>query len=401
MSSIALYFHVHQPFRIKNYSFFSVGSDSNYYSTKSSKLDNKKILEKVVSKCYLPTNKLLLDLLKQHPDFKVSFSLSGLVIEQLTQYAPEVIDSFKELVNTGKVEILSETYYHSLSSIYSKEEFISQIQLHRKLIKETFAYETTSFRNTELIYNNEIAKTVEDLGFKAVVAEGVDKYLSGRSPNFLYQPKDTKKIKLLLKNYQLSDDIAFRFSDRSWSQWPLTADKFVDWIKTVGKDADTINLFMDYETFGEHQWKETGIFDFLFEFPQQIMQNTDFKFLTVAETATVYKPVDTIDIREFTSWSDTERDVSAWLSNPMQLSAIKTLYELEGDVLETNDDALIQDWRRLTTSDHFYYMSIKESADGQVHKYFSPNENAYEAFTNFMTILHDLRQRVYTKIERN
>lgn len=400
MANVVFYFQVHQPYRIKDYSFFSIGSDSNYYQSESDALNNSKILQKVSQKCYLPTNKLLLNLIKKYPEFKISFSLSGLAIEQFKETAPDVLESFQLLVDTGNVEILSETYYHSLAAIYSESEFISQVNLHKNLIKEVFNYTPKVFRNTELIYNNKIAQLAEKLGYKAILAEGVDKYLGPKSPNFVYSPKGTKSIKLLLKNYTLSDDVAFRFSNSTWPEYPLTASKYSQWIEAAGKNSDTVNLFMDYETFGEHHWKETGIFEFLEELPPNLVER-NVTFMTVSEASEAFSPTSVLDISEFTSWSDKERDVSAWSENPMQQAAIKSLYQLERDVQACGDEQIVEDWRRLTTSDHFYYMSTKTMEDGTVHSYFSPNESPYDAYVNFMTILHDLRERVYTKIERN
>lgn len=397
MASIVLYFHAHQPYRIKNYQLFSIGQDSNYFDTDNDRLNNQKILLKVAQNCYLPTNKLLLKLIQQYPNFKISFSLSGLLLEQLSEYAPEVLKSFADLVQTGNVEILAETYYHSLAFIYSETEFISQVQLHKQKIFDLFDYQPTAFRNTELIYNNEVAKVAEKLGFKTILAEGVDRHLEWRSPNYVYRPKDTTTIKLLLKNYRFSDDIAFRFSDRTWKEWPLSCDKYVHWLAESDPQHQLINLFMDYETFGEHHWAQTGIFEFLAEFPQQINQYSQLEFLTVSEASEKYQPVGELDIRELTSWSDVERDVSAWLQNPMQLAAAKAIFALESEILTTADSKLIHDWRRLTASDHFYYMSTKHMSDQQVHDYFSPNKTPFEAYTNYMNILHDLRQRVYTR----
>lgn len=396
MSAIVLYFHAHQPYRIKPYDLFSIGDDPVYFDkSNSDRLDNIKILNKVAQKCYLPANQVLLDLLHQHPEFKVSFSISGVLLDQLQAYAPHVLDSFRQLVNTGRVELLNETHYHSLSFLYSKQEFQRQISIHRHTLQDLFGITPTSFRNTELIYNNDIAKSIEDLGFEVILAEGVDRFLGWRSPNFVYRPVGTNKIKLLLKNYKLSDDIAFRFSNRDWSGWPLTAEKYAHWISSINGNGQVVNIFMDYETLGEHQWADTGIFDFLKNLPGELKKHPHNSFMTIAEAAQAFPPSDEIDMPELTSWADTERDLSAWLSNPMQHQAMETLYNLETAVMQSKDTNLIHRWRLLTTSDHFYYMCTKWFSDGDVHKYFSPNETPYEAFNNFMNVLHDLRQRVY------
>ncbi len=395
MSSVCFYFQVHQPYRIKNYRIFDIGKDSNYFNDNSeSDLNNKKILEKVARKSYLPTNLVLLELLKKHPEFKISFSISGVVLEQLEQFSPETLKSFQELVKTGRVEMLSETYYHSLSFLYSKKEFRHQVNLHKKKIKKLFNVEPKVFRHTELIYNNEIAKEVEKMGFAGVLSEGADHILDWRSPNFVYKPVGTKKIKMLLKNYKLSDDIAFRFSCHDWDGYPLTAPKFAEWVSAVNGNGNLVNLFMDYETFGEHQWEETGIFNFLRHLPEEILKHPDNDFVTPSEAIDRYDSVAELDIPHFVSWADVERDLSAWLSNSLQNNAIEKLYELENDVLNTKDKKIIEDWRKMQTSDHFYYMCTKWFADGDVHKYFNPYESPYDAFISFINALNDLRLRV-------
>jgi alpha-amylase len=400
MSAVVFYFHVHQPYRIKNYSLYSIGSDHNYFHSDEVRLCNQTIMEKVAHKSYLPFNNLLLHLLKKHPTFKISFSISGTILDQFQQFKPEVLDSFKRLVDTGRVELLNETYYHSLSFLYSPHEFKRQINKHKQALKNIFGYTTTAYRNTELIYNNDIAKTVESLGFKTILAEGVDRYLGWRSPNFVYKPPHQGDIRLLLKNYKLSDDIAFRFSNRAWTEFPLTTDRYADWISSVNGNGHVVNLFMDYETFGEHQWEDTGIFQFMDHLPDALKRHPDNTFMTVSEAAHSHPVADVVDMPDLTSWADTERDLSAWKSNAMQEAALKSLYDLETDVIKSSDDQLIEDWRRLTTSDHFYYMCTKWFSDGDVHKYFSPNHTPYEAYVNFMNILHDLRLRVYANKER-
>lgn len=397
MSSICFYFQVHQPWRVKRYRIFDIGKDHNYFSDDShANLNNERILRKVMNKCYLPANAVLLEMLNKYPQFRISFSLSGVFLEQIEQYSPEVVDSFQRLVDTGRTEILSETYYHSLSFLYSREEFQSQVQMHKKKIKKLFGVSPTVFRNTELIYNNEVAKLVEEMGYKGILAEGADRILGWRSPNFLYRPKGTKKIKLLLKNYRLSDDIAFRFSSKEWPEWPLTAPKFAQWVHQVNGNGEVINLFMDYETFGEHQWEDTGIFDFMKALPAEILRHPDNDFVTPSEAVKRYQPVAELDVPDYISWADTERDLSAWLSNSMQHDAMRIVYDMERDVLATKDEHIIRDWRRLQTSDHFYYMCTKWFADGDVHKYFNPYESPYDAFISCMNALQDLKLRVQT-----
>lgn len=395
MPSVCFYFQVHQPLRVRKYRIFDVGQNSSYFNDESgTNFDNKAIINKVANKCYLPANAVLLENIKTHPDFKVSFSISGTALEQFEKTAPEVIDSFKALVDTGNVEILSETYYHSLSSIYNKEEFNRQVLLHRKKIRELFGVTPTIFRNTELIYSNEIAKMAEEMGYRGILAEGADHILGWRSPAFVYKPTGTNNIKLLLKHYRLSDDIAFRFSQRSWTGWPLTAPKFANWVSSHNGAGETINLFMDYETFGEHQWEDTGIFDFLKHLPDEILRNPDNNFATPSEVIDRYEVKSDLDVPNYISWADTERDLSAWLSNDLQKEAIKAVYALGEDIVHIDDLELLEDWRKLQTSDHFYYMCTKFWNDGDVHKYFSPYESPYEAFIAYMNVIQDMRLRL-------
>ncbi len=385
MTDMCMYFQVHQPFRLGNYKIFDIGKSSDYFDTKK----NDEIMRKVARKCYRPTNNVLLHLLEKHDDFKCSFSVTGTALEQFERYAPDVIDSFRDLAKTGKVEFLSETYYHSLASLYDKDEFRDQVAMHYKAMKKILGVKPKVFRNTELIFSNEIAKEVQDMGYRAMLSEGVDRVLGWRSPNFLYTAKTAPKLKMLLKNYRLSDDIAFRFSDKGWASWPLTAPKFASWVSPVM--GDSVNLFMDYETFGEHQWADTGIFKFLKAMPGE-MKKHGISFRTPSEVAK-HEAKDELDIHNPISWADVERDLSAWLSNRMQHSAIEQLYSLRNEVLESGDDDLVADWRKLTTSDHFYYMCVKWFADGDVHKYFNPYDSPYDAFITYMNVLRDLHVR--------
>ncbi len=383
-TNVCFYFQVHQPFRLKNFQIFEVGKNTNYYDEEK----NKNVLNKVASKCYIPMNKLLLELLDKYPKFKVSFSFSGTVLEQLEMYNPESFELFKELGRHKRVEILSETYYHSLAFLYSKTEFKKQVIMHDKLIQKLFHKKPSMFRNTELIYNNELADMIHKMDYKGIITEGADKILGWRSPNFVYKAKNTN-IKVLLKNYRLSDDIAFRFSNHNWPEYPLTAPKFANWVEATKEPI--INLFMDYETFGEHQWKDTGIFDFMKALPKELL-NRKVGFTKPSE-AIKQKAVAEIDVPYFISWADIERDLSAWLGNEIQQSAAKEIYKLEKKVLSTKDKNIIRDWRRLQTSDHFYYMCTKWFSDGDVHKYFNPYDNPYEGFIRFMNILQDINLR--------
>jgi alpha-amylase len=395
MSSICFYFHVHQPWRVKRYRIFDVGHDHFYFNEKGDiNVNNEKILKKVAEKCYIPTNKVLKELLDRHPEFKFSFSFSGVLLEQLEEFAPHVLESFQELVRTGRVEIVSETYYHSLAFIYSHDEFRKQVALHKEKIKQLFDYVPTSFRNTELIFRNDLVPLVDEMGFKAVLTEGWDPLLGWRSPNFLYRSPQGSNVKIFTKNYRLSDDVAFRFSSRAWKEWPLTAQKFAEWVNQVNGNGNVVNLFMDYETFGEHQWADTGIFDFLRAVPGELLKHSDNDFTTIREAAERYPAVGEYDVRDLLSWADTERDVSAWIGNRMQQESLHGLYQIRDRAMSTQDRYIIQDWRRLSTSDHFYYMCTKWFADGDVHKYFSPYDTPYEAFIAFMNALRDLEFRI-------
>jgi alpha-amylase len=323
-------------------------------------------------------------------------SITGTVLEQLERWSPEALKSFQDLVATGRVEIVAETYHHSLAFFYSREEFEVQVHMHRDKVQALFGVTPTVFRNTELCYNNEVAAWADSAGYKGVLAEGWDPILGWRSPNFVYRPVGTQNIKLLMKNYKLSDDIAFRFGDRNWSEWPLTADKFAHWLNETG-DATNFNLFMDYETFGEHQWEESGIFGFLEHLPQEWLKREGNSFMTVSEACDSFEPSDTIDAPYTITWADTERDLSAWLGNAMQQGSIRDMYDLAPTILATNDLELIEDWRRLQTSDHFYYMCTKWWNDGDIHAYFSPYDTPFEAYINYMNAYHDVRSRLMDK----
>ncbi|OYX42029.1 alpha-amylase [Candidatus Saccharibacteria bacterium 32-49-12] len=393
---ITLYLHVHQPYRVRDYSIFDTAVDHNYFveTDPLSHRSNERIFQKVADKSYRPMNALLEKLLNSHPDFKLSLSISGTFIEQASQWAPDVLDSFKRLVDSGRVEILSETYHHTLAFFYSRSEFEAQVEAHRQKIREVFGVETSVFRNTELAYNDELAQWADRYGFKGILSEGWDPILEWRSPNYVYQPTGTDSIKLLLKNYRLSDDLAFRFSNRAWKDWPLTVDKFMSWANPTSQDP-LINLFMDYETFGEHQWADTGIFEFFEELVGKWLNSPDRTFYTVSEAIDSHDPVGTLSMPATITWADSERDLSAWTGNDMQREAMRYLYSLEQDVIRTHDQSLIEDWRRLQTSDHSYYMCTKWFTDGDVHAYFSPYSSPYDAFLYYMNAIRDIRWRLH------
>lgn len=395
--SIVLYMHVHQPYRVRHYTIFDAGVDHAYFDAPyDDRTNNERIVHKVAEKSYLPTNKRLLQMLQDYPEFKLSLSITGTVLEQLERWSPEALKSFQQLTATGRVEIVAETYHHSLAFFYSREEFERQVDMHRKKVEQLFNQTPKVFRNTELSYNNDLAYWADKAGYKGILAEGWDPVLDWRSPNFVYQPTYTDNIRLLMKNYKLSDDIAFRFGNRAWEEWPLTTEKYTHWLNESG-DATNFNLFMDYETFGEHQWDDTGIFDFLYHLPATWLQTEGNTFMTVSEVIDAHEPRDRVDVPQTTTWADTERDLSAWLGNDMQASAITSLYGLQDRIMATEDLMLIDDWRKLQTSDHFYYMCTKWFNDGDIHAYFSPYANPYDAFIAFMNAFQDLKFRLTEK----
>ncbi|MDD5458347.1 MAG: glycoside hydrolase family 57 protein [Phycisphaerae bacterium] len=389
MASVCFYFQVHQPHRLRHYTVFDNHSD--YFDDTK----NAAICRKVSDKCYLSANRLILKLINRYGGkFKVSYSITGTVLEQFEQYCPEVLSTFEALAQTGCVEFIGETYYHSLSFLYSQDEFAQQVQKHTEAIEYYFSHTPRVFRNTELIYNNDLARYIEKMGrFDAIITEGADHVLGYRSPNFVYQPAGCERLKLLLKNYSLSDDIAFRFSNKGWKEWPLTAEKFSSWVNAVNGNGNIVNLFMDYETLGEHQWADTGIFDFLEHLPEMILRHPDNDFKTPSEVVKSYEPVGWVDVPHLISWADMERDLSAWLGNAMQSNALHEVYRIEEMVKRSGDMNIVKDWRKLLTSDHFYYMCTKYFSDGDVHKYFNPYDSPYESYINFMNVLDHLRGR--------
>lgn len=394
---IVLYLHAHQPFRVRKYSVFDTADKHDYFDDPdyNCERNNEQVFKKVADKSYRPMNALLEKLLSAHPEFKVSLSITGVFIEQAEKWAPDVLDSFKRMISTGRVEVVAETYYHSLAFFYSMVEFEHQVEAHRKKIRELFGVETKVFRNTELSYNDSMAKWADEYGFKGILAEGWDPILEWRSPNYVYKPTGTDNIKLLMKNYRLSDDVAFRFGDKNWPDWPLNADTYCEWVNAAITDKEIVNLFMDYETFGEHQWEDTGIFNFYEAFIDKWLQNPLNTCYTVSEAIDAFEPVDEISMPYTVTWADTERDLTAWLGNSMQQEALRYIYSLEDDIMRTNDLELIADWRKLQTSDHVYYMCTKWFNDGDVHAYFSPYESPYDAFLYFINVVRDLRWRLY------
>ena len=385
--TVVLYMHMHQPWRVRPYSLFEVGRDHNYYGP-----DNERVLKKVADKSYRPMLALLGKLLEEHPDFRFSLSITGTFLEHAEHWARDVIEKLQEFTATGRVEIVAETYHHSLAFFYDEEEFERQVKLHQSKIQELFGVESVSFRNTELAYNDALAEKVAEMGFKTAVAEGWDKVLGWRGPGYVYSAKSSKPLKLLLKNYRLSDDIAFRFSDKKWSEHPLSAQKYLSWAKEATREAPLLNLFMDFETFGEHQWADTGIFKFFEKFVEMWLKDGG-TFQTITEAASAHEPKDTISMPETVTWADTERDLTAWVGNAMQRESLKHLYSLLPEILKRNDQKLLDDFRNLSTSDHSYYMCTKYWNDGDVHAYFSAYESPYDAFLFVTNAIRDLEWR--------
>jgi alpha-amylase len=347
-------------------------------------------MRKVADRCYLPMNRLLLELIKEYgKKFKVSFSITGSAIEQFALYAPDVLESFKNLANTGCVEFLTETSAHSLAVMKDEKEFQRQVEFHSSLIKKYFGYTPTTFRLTELIYSDTIGAQIEKLGYKTMLTEGARHILGWKSPNYVYTNAINPKLKVLLRNFRLSDDISFRFSNKSWAEWPVTSEKYVSWLNTIDEKEEIVNLFMDYETFGEHQHVSSGIFEFMRNLPKQVFASSDFEFLTPSEIYDKHQPVAAIHVPYAISWADEERDLSAWLGNELQDDAFDTLYSLSEKLRNIHDPALIDTWLKLQSSDHFYYMCTKWFSDGNVHKYFNPYSSPYDAYINYMNVLSD------------
>ena len=389
MKTICLYFQVHKPWRLKTYRFFNMGKDHNYLD----ELTNRSIMQKIARQCYLPMNALLLKLIRENKGkFRCTFSLTGTVVEQFRAYAPEVLESFKALAETGCVEFLGETYSHSLAALASKEDFKEQVKLHTAMIRKEFGMKPTSFRNTELIYSDDIAEMVSGMGFKAMLAEGAKHVLGWKSPNFVYADAIDQRLRLLLRNYKLSDDIAFRFSNQGWSEYPLTADKYAAWLSS--ENGEVLNLFMDYETFGEHQKASTGILEFMKALPAAVLKRGDLEFETVTRAAAKHQPVSVLHCPHVMSWADEERDITAWLGNELQNEAFSKLYALKDKIKALKSADFDYVWNFMQTSDHFYYMATKWLSDGDVHSYFNPYGSSYEAFINYMNVLSDFEIEV-------
>lgn len=443
MPQICLYLHLHQPYRLGDFDFTDLGNGVSYFDNWES--HNAKIFHKVAEKSYYPMLTLLLELTKRHPSFKVAFSTSGVFLDQAEEWSPGVIELLKQLAATDQVEFLAETYYHSLASLFSEADFERQVEMHVARLAELFNYTPVTFRNTELVYSNHISYLVEQLGFSGMLTEAVPRYLHSRPKTHLYRSAPDKPIPLLLKHAELSDDIAFRFSDRNWHHFPLQASSYLDWLHDFSAE-DTINLFMDFETFGDHQWADTGIFEFTRHVIDHICASPVSHFVTPREvwarleirsaeqdssnnsaliktsaqesgvsrleaanglkgknkkttpitkhTPSTFNSLPIYDVPNPISWADVDRDLTAWLDNDLQQDTITKLYQIEEQVLQKGDEVLLEDWRRLQISDHFYYMCTKWSTDGDVHAYFSPYDSPYEAYRKYSMVLADLIGRV-------
>ena len=384
------YFQVHQPRRIRPFGFFDIGKDLSFFDDDL----NKAIIQRVSRNCYLPANAMFLELIRRFPQIRITFSISGVALEQFRMYAPEVLQSFKDLASTGSVEFLGETYFHSLTFLSDPDEFVAQVKRHRMAMEENLAVSPSIFRNTELIYSDDVGRLVAKLGFKAIYTDGIEKILHRRSPDHLYEHIDGNGLKIFLRNYSLSDDIAFRFSDRTWKEWPLTAAKFMRWLQVNSLSGRLTTLGLDYETFGEHQKAETGIFQFMRKLMSSLATSKHLRTLTPSEAIHLLIPHGRISSLSPLSWADKERDLSAWLGNDLQRDAFDTSNALGRAIAARGDNNLKELWNYLQTSDHFYYMSTKKGDDGKIHNYFSPYSSPYEAFINYMNVLSDLALRL-------
>ncbi|MEI7523261.1 MAG: glycoside hydrolase family 57 protein [Mariniphaga sp.] len=398
MKSVCLNFQIHQPFRYRKYRFFDIGNDAYYYDD----FANETIMRKVADHCYLPANKIILDqIIKLKGKFKVTYSISGVVLDQFKLYAPEVIESFAKLAATGCVEFMSETFANSMVSLNDKDLFESQVKAHDDLIEELFGQRPKVFRNTELIYSDELGDMVQKMGFEAMITEGAKHVLGWKSPNYLYCNGLNPRLKVLMRNFRFSDDLSFRFGNKAWSEYPLTADKYAGWMASLPKEEEVVNVFINYETFGQLQHKNTGIFDFLKNLPAAILKTGVLQFSTPSEVVENLQPVSAVHVLYPISWADEERDLSAWLGNELQKEAFDKLYQLKGRMNNCTDATLLKDWDYLQTIDHFYYMCTKFFSDGEVHKYFNPYSTPYEAFINYMNILSDFKIRLNALVPEN
>ncbi len=385
--NLVLYFQVHQPRRLRSMGFFGIGSGAPYFDDEL----NEKILRRVASQCYLPANQLLLKLIKRHPEFKVAFSISGTTLDQFEEYTPEVLLSFRDLAATGSVEFLSETYYHSLACIIPGDEFEVQVLKHSNKINKYFGVQPAVFRNTGLIYNNDIGCRVSSLGFNGIISDGIERILCSRSPHHIYSHPDHEETKILLRNYRLSDDIASRSQGSS-------VDQCVWRLNSIPENEPVVTLALDYETFGEHQKRETGIFKFLEDLLSTLATDGNYSMMTPSEAIESIDHHSQLFVPNFISWADHEHDLSAWLGNEMQRDALNSLKKLQENIKRINDPEFLHTWRHLQTSDHFYYMCTKKENDGYIHSYFSPYCSPFEAFINYINVLSDFELKIKNQV---
>lgn len=397
MIPVCLYFQVHQPYRLGRFGYFDVGQGRGYFDGDA----NRALLARVAEKCYRPATAMLGRLLERHPGFAAAFSLSGCVLEQLRDFQPDVLERFRELASTGRVEFLAETSHHSLAWLTSRHEFEEQVALHARLLREEIGAVPSVFRNTELLYSDGLARWAETRGYAAVLADGVEALLGERPPHHIYRAPTPRGLPLLLRDFRMSDDIAFRFSDRTWNEYPLTAAKYDRWM--AGLSGDVLPLFMDFETFGEHQWKETGIFEFFEDWVglyqgdpgrDRRLGQTGARFVTPSQAVEAFPRHETLSAPRVLSWADETRDLAAWQGNELQRDALSRLFALEARVRASGSDSILRDFRRLTTSDHFYYMATSSASDAAVHEYFSPWDSPYEAYMTFIHVVSDLGHRL-------
>ncbi len=398
MKTVCLNFQIHQPFRYRNYRFFDIGSDAYYYDD----FANETFMRKVADMSYLPANKIILEqIIKHKGKFKVTYSISGVALHQFRLYAPEVIDSFAELAATGCVEFLSETYANSLVSLTDSHFFASQVKAHDDLIEELFGQRPKVFKNTELIYSDEIGDLVHRMGFEAMITEGAKHILGWKSPNFLYCNALNPRLKVLMRNFHFSDDLSFKFSNTGWNEFPLTAEKYAGWMVSLPKAEEVITIFINYAAFGQIHPKSSGIFEFLKNLPDAVLKSHQLNFSTASEVVANLQPVSSIHVPTAISWADEERDLSAWLGNELQKEAFDKLYQLKEQMRNCTDTSICKDWDYLQTNDHFYYMCTKFFSDGEVHKYFNPYSTPYEAFINYMNVLSDFKIRLTAVVPKS
>ncbi len=392
--TICFHFHVHQPLRLKTYRFFNMGKDHNYLDMSA----NRSIIQRLATECYLPMNNLLLDLIERHKGaFKVSLSISGLAIEQFKHYTPDVLESFKKLAATGCVEFVAGSYSHSLSSLVEGKEFEQEVKSQMAMIKKEFGQTPTTFANTELIYSDIIGERVAAMGFKTMVTEGAKHVLGWKSPNYIYANAINQKLRLALRNYKLSDDICLRFSNQGWEGWPLTADKYTEWLSSSA--GEVVNLIMDYETFGEYQKANSGIFEFMRALPDRVLATGEMEFATISEATTAHQPIGVLHCPHPMSWTDEERDITAWLGNELQNEAFSKLYAMQGDINRLGEKDYDYVWNFMKASDNFYYMATKWFSDGDTHSYSNPYDSSYAAFINYMNVLSDFEIEVAQALE--